>query len=64
MTIDINKATLEQLVAITHIGKARAEAIITHRATNTFRDLYELSFIRGLGKRRIDAIIAEGIACC
>ena len=64
MRVDINKASLEQLIAITQIGPARAEAIITYRSTNTFRDLYELSAIRGLGQKRIDAIVSEGVAYC
>jgi len=64
MRVDINKASLEQLLAITQIGPARAEAIITYRNANTFRDLYELSAIRGIGQKRIDAIVSEGVAYC
>jgi len=64
MRVDINKASLEQLIAITQIGPARAEAIITYRNTNVFRDLYELSAIRGIGQKRIDAIVSEGVAYC
>ena len=64
MRVDINKATTEQLIAITQIGPARAEAIITYRSTNKFRDLYELSALRGIGQKRIDAIVSEGIAYC
>ena len=64
MRVDINKATLEQLLAITQIGHVRAEAIIAYRDTNQFRDLYELSAIRGIGQKRIDAIVSEGVAYC
>ena len=64
MRVDINKATLEQLLAITQIGHVRAEAIIAHRDTKEFRDLYELSASRGLGQKRIDAIVSEGVAYC
>lgn len=64
MRVDINKATMEQLLAITQIGQVRAEAIIEYRATNPFRDLYELSAIRGIGQKRIDAIVSEGVAYC
>jgi competence protein ComEA len=64
MRVDINKATLEQLLAITQIGQVRAEAIIDYRATNEFRDIYELSAIRGIGQKRLDAIVSEGVAYC
>ena len=64
MRVDVNKATLEQLLAMTHIGQVRAEAIIEYRSTKEFRDLYELSAIRGIGQKRIDAIVSEGVAYC
>jgi competence ComEA-like helix-hairpin-helix protein len=60
--IKINKATLEELTEIIHIGLKRAQLIIEYRKEQPFKDLYELSVIKGFGKKRINSIITEGKA--
>ena len=59
MKIDLNKATLEELQKIIHIGPKRAQMIIDMRP---FKDLYELSNVGGLGKFRMNDIIGQGLA--
>ena len=60
--IRINRATKEELTKIIHVGPKRAELIIEYREKQPFKDLYELSVIKGFGKKRINTIIAEGKA--
>lgn len=59
MKIDINKASYEDLQKIIHIGPKRARMIIEMRL---FKDMYELSNVPGLGKKRMNDIIAQGLA--
>jgi DNA uptake protein ComE-like DNA-binding protein len=62
--ININKATVNELITIVHIGRRRAEAIVNRRNESLFKDLYELSSMKGFGKSRIDDIITEGKLIC
>jgi competence protein ComEC len=57
--ININSASETDLQKIIHIGPVRALKIINHRP---FRDIYELSNVLGLGKKRMDQILAQGLA--
>ncbi|HSW67345.1 MAG TPA: helix-hairpin-helix domain-containing protein [Bacteroidales bacterium] len=54
--INVNRATATDLQKIKGVGKIRAGLIIQNRP---FRDLYELSKIAGLGKKRMDDIIKQ-----
>lgn len=56
--INVNKAPEKDLQKIKGVGPVRAKKIIENRP---FRDLYELSKIAGLGKKRMDAIINQDI---
>ena len=56
--ININKASAVELQQIIHIGKVRALKIISRRP---FKDIYELSNVLGLGTKRMEAIIKQGI---
>lgn len=61
--ISINSANLQDLLKIVHIGPKTADLIIKARESGIkFKDLYELSSIRGLGRKKIDSIVSEGIA--
>lgn len=55
--INLNRANETDLQTIIHIGKKRALKIIENRP---FKDIYELSNIRGLGRSRMDDIIKQG----
>jgi competence protein ComEC len=59
MSININTATAADLQQIIHIGAVRAAKIINRRP---FKDLYELSNVLGLGKKRMDDIIVQNVA--
>jgi len=57
--VNVNKASEKELYEIIHVGPVRAKRIIEKRP---FRDIYELSTVKGFGRKRIDDIILEGIA--
>lgn len=52
--ININRATEKELQSLYRIGPVRAKKIIANRP---YRDIYELSKVRGLGKHTMDSII-------
>lgn len=56
--ININRATLEQLQVLRHIGPTRAKKIIKYRP---FKDVYELSNVLGLGEVRMREILKQGV---
>ncbi|WP_228551013.1 MBL fold metallo-hydrolase [Sporosarcina cascadiensis] len=58
--IDVNSASYEELMNITHIGPARAKDLIELRP---FASVEDLSRIKGIGPGRIADILAEGAAC-
>jgi len=56
--IDINSAPLEDLIKIIHIGKARAEELISLRP---FSSLDDLKRINGIGEARLEDIKKQGL---
>ncbi|MBP3040726.1 MBL fold metallo-hydrolase [Bacillaceae bacterium Marseille-Q3522] len=58
--IDLNRASLEELQEIVHIGEARAAELISLRP---FHSLNELKKISGIGERNILDIKEQGTAC-
>jgi DNA uptake protein ComE-like DNA-binding protein len=62
--VNINEASREELIEIIHIGPKRADDIIERRSTERFKDLYELSSLKGFGTKRIEGIINEGKLTC
>ena len=58
--MNINKASREELISVVHIGPKRADLIIEKRTITPFKDLYELSSLKGFGRKRIDDIVKEG----
>ena len=57
--IDINAASLEDLVKIIHIGEVRARELISLRP---FSSLDDLTRISGIGKARVEDIKEQGLA--
>ncbi len=57
--IDINTAPLEELVKIVHIGKVRAEELISLRP---FFSLDELTKVKGIGEKYLEDIKTQGLA--
>lgn len=61
--VNINTADGPDLEKIIHIGPIRAGEIIKKQIfARPFKDIYELSKILGLGQKRMDDIIKQGIA--
>lgn len=55
--IDINQATLYQLVSLPGIGEAKASAIIDFREKyGKFEDISELTFVAGIGNTLLKSI--------
>lgn len=57
--IDINTASLEDLIKIIHINEKRALELISLRP---FSSLDELTKIKGIGKKRLEDIKKQGLA--
>ena len=55
IAIDINRATLEELVLVPGIGEKTAERIVEDRQLNgTFRKLEELTRVKGIKEKRLE----------
>jgi len=57
--IDINIASLEDLIKIIHVGEARATELISLRP---FSSLDDLAKIKGIGSSRVNDIKKQGLA--
>jgi competence protein ComEA len=57
MNINLNKATVEELQAIPFIGKYKAQQIIGYREKTKFKDIYELSNVKGIGGYTLKQIL-------
>jgi len=54
--ININTATVEQLMSIPNVGQATAKRIVTYRLQHKFNSIEELENIKGIKEKRFDAI--------
>lgn len=61
MKININKAGNYGLQDIIHVGHITAGRIIAHRRQHKFKDIHELSFVKGIGTKKMADIIEQGI---
>lgn len=58
--VNINTATVEQLMALPGVGEVTAQAIITHRETHgPFRDVGQLQQVKGIGPAKFAALEPE-----
>lgn len=58
--VNVNTAAVEDLVRISHIGLARAEAMLRLRP---FRSVEDLVRVDGIGSARLQDIVSQGLAC-
>ena len=58
--ININKATLDELITIPGIGEAKAKAIIEYRSRNKFNSIEDIKNVEGIGEN-LFASIKESI---
>lgn len=58
--ISVNKATSEELRQIVGIGFKKSQLIIVNRP---YKDVYEISKLKGFGRKRIESFIQQGLNC-
>ena len=54
--ININTATIEELMTLNSIGRAKAEAIVSYRKTNKFNSIDEIMNVSGIGETLFEKI--------
>ncbi len=52
--VDINNATKDQWMSIKGIGDAKADAILTYRKDHCFKNIQELTAVKGLGDKFVE----------
>lgn len=56
VVVDVNSATLEELVRLPGIGETRARAILETRARRPFRRLQDLMRVPGIGRKTLERL--------
>ena len=54
--IDINSASVAELVTLPGIGEAKAKAIVEYRAADPFKTVDDLKKVKGIGEKTLDAL--------
>jgi len=51
--VDINSASVKELSSLHGIGKMKAEAIVAYRKGHCFKNISELSLVKGIGSKTV-----------
>ena len=52
--VNINTASVKDLSTLNGIGKTKAEAIIKYRKVHCFKNINELTNVKGIGKKTLE----------
>lgn len=52
--VDINNASKDQWMSIKGIGDKKADAILTYRKAHCFKNIEELTVVKGLGEKFVE----------
>ena len=52
-SVDINNASVKELITLKGIGKNKAKAIVAYRKEHCFKTVDELTKIKGIGKKTL-----------
>ena len=52
--VDINSASVKELSSLHGIGKTKAEAIVLYRKGHCFKNVSELSLVKGIGNKTVE----------
>ncbi len=54
--INVNTASAQELTALPGIGKAKADAIVAYRDAHPFKDVSELTEVKGIGPKMLEKL--------
>ncbi|WOE69816.1 helix-hairpin-helix domain-containing protein [Hydrogenimonas thermophila] len=53
-SVDINSASADELMTLNGIGKGKAEAIVAYRKNHCFKNINDLSSVKGIGSKIVE----------